>query len=90
LFDVVMESGMSQKIVVTPMRPRAISICAKCPWVKVNPTSRQDFYNTRNTSLDWFVNRCSAALVKDGGGKLVKNENYGKPTGMITGCKEWT
>jgi hypothetical protein len=82
---------MSQKIVVTPMRPRAISICAKCPWVKVNPTSKIDWMNTagRDKSLEWFIQRCSASIVKDGGGKLVPNENYGKPTGMIDNCKEW-
>jgi hypothetical protein len=90
LFDVVMDTAM--RTVETKMPgPRAIAICAKCPWVVVNKTSSKDLLNVMDSSLDWFAQRCSAAHVKDikDGGRLVKNENYGKPTGTINGCKEW-
>lgn len=89
LFEVVRDEAMRTVKTEMPIRPRAIAICAKCPWVKVNTTSRKDWHNTTNSSLEWFVQRCSSALVKDAGGKLVPNDNYGKPTGTIDGCKEW-
>jgi hypothetical protein len=92
LLDVAKETASTAPL-LAPMRPRALAICARCPWSKESAARISEFRNSTAPSAmpDWFERRCSAAYVKDvlDGNRLVRNPNYGFATGLIATCKEW-